>query len=67
MKTQLELVITRYNEDLAWSDIFASIRTVYNKGEHLELQFGAQPIAQENFGLGDFSIANHFATRYETM
>ena len=31
-KKNFELVITRYNEDISWSDNYIDYRTIYNKG-----------------------------------
>jgi hypothetical protein len=34
-KTQVEIVLARFDEDLDWSDLYSSITTVYNKGKPL--------------------------------
>ena len=30
-RSQVEIVMSRYQEDIAWSDMYASLRTVYDK------------------------------------
>jgi hypothetical protein len=48
-KTQVEIVLARFDEDLEWSDLYSSITTVYNKGKPLSTgKYDAVPL--ENKG-----------------
>ena len=62
-KTNFELVIARYDEDIHWSDNYAAFRTVYNKGEPLE----CENIPLENKGHLADTILKHIILRYNTL
>ena len=34
-KIDVEIVLSRHNEDISWSDMYSSIRTVYDKSDNV--------------------------------
>ena len=62
-KTNFELVISRYDEDINWSDNYAAFRTVYNKGGPLD----CENIQLENKGHLADTILKHILLRYDTL
>jgi hypothetical protein len=65
-KSETEIVITRFNEDLKWTDTLEHVCTVYNKGEFFEKgQCTIQNIP--NFGVGIETLLRHIIERYSTL
>lgn len=59
----LELVVCRYDEDVAWSDRWAAHRTLYNKGDDDDL--GGRPSERlENVGREGDAYLRHIIRRY---
>ena len=61
-KSDFEMVIARYDENIQWSDSYAAFRTVYNKGAPME---GTVPL--ENKGHLADTILRHIITRYDSL
>jgi len=61
-KADFEMVIARYDENIQWSDLYTTFRTVYNKGEPL-----AETIPLENKGHLADTILQHIITRYDSL
>jgi len=65
-KQQFEIVITRFNEDLSWTDGIEHLCTVYNKGEPFSK--GHCAIRQVlNYGLGTETILRHIVEQYNNL
>lgn len=62
-KSDFELVIARYDEDIHWSDNYIDFRTVYNKGSPLD----CESIPLENKGHLADTILKHILSRYDTL
>jgi len=65
LKSQAEIVITRFNEPLEWTRGIEDICTVYNKGQPFESK--AHVINVPNHGLGCETILRHICERYHTL
>lgn len=61
-KKEFNIVITRFNEDLAWTRGLEHLCTVYNKGEHFD--FGGEVINVPNHGVGCETVLRHIRDRY---
>ena len=64
-KQQFEIVITRFNESLEWTQGFEHLCTVYNKGSAFE--FKGEVINVPNHGVGCETILRHVRDRYWTL
>ena len=62
-KSNFELVICRYNEDIRWSEQFAEIRTVYDKGGIYDLN----SIVLPNVGRDAHCYLTHIVRNYENL
>lgn len=62
-KSDFELVIARYDEDIHWSDNYKEFRTIYNKGEPLD----CESIPLENKGHLADTILKHILAQYTTL
>lgn len=66
-KAQAEFVVTRYQEDLAWTKGFEHLVTVYNKGlNDLDIS-GATFLSVPNFGAGLETVLRHIIMRYDSL
>ena len=66
-KKECELVISRYNEDIKWSQPYKHLRTVYNKGED-NLGDEYQPIIKlDNVGTEINTILEHIIRNYDKL
>jgi len=65
-KTQINIVVARYNEDIAWTKAYNDIVTIYDKGidTHPSLN-GA--IKLENIGRGGHTYLHHIIENYENL
>lgn len=63
-RTDFELVVTRYDEDISWTDHYSEFRTVYNKGGH-DVSYAFIPLP--NIGHHTDSILRHILDRYDTL
>jgi len=65
-RTQFEIVITRYNEDLSWTDGIEHLCTVYNKGEPFSK--GDCTVRQvPNHGFGTETMLRHMVEQYHNL
>lgn len=63
-KKNFELVITRYNEDISWSDNYIDYRTIYNKGnENVSYQY----IKKQNIGRDGETPLYHIINNYNNL
>jgi hypothetical protein len=72
LKGEVEIVVTRFEEDVRWLDVFAEIpTTIYNRGPVDSFLPKARPnlriIAQENKGREDQVMLNHMINRYDSL
>ncbi len=63
-KKNFELVITRYNEDINWSDNYIDYRTVYNKGD---INVSYEHIKRQNIGRDGESPLYHIINNYNNL
>lgn len=69
-KKDVEIVISRYNENIAWSDMYTSIRTIYDKGEngtHLPINTPGKVIRLPNLGRESNTYLRHIVNNYHTL
>jgi hypothetical protein len=62
-----EVVITRYDEDLSWTEDFAHLCTIYNKGRPLNKGCFSQVIDVPNYGINEEVILRHIIENYDTL
>lgn len=65
-REQFEIVITRFNEDLSWTDGIEHICTVYNKGEPFS-KGACKVVAVPNYGFGTETILRHMIEQYHNL
>ena len=65
-RSQFEIVITRFNEDLAWTDGIEHLCTVYNKGEPFS-KGACKVVAVPNHGIGTETILRHIIEQYNNL
>lgn len=65
-RAQFEIVITRYNEDLSWTDGIEHLCTVYNKGEQFS-KGKCTVIAVPNHGIGTETMLRHMVEQYHNL
>jgi hypothetical protein len=65
-RENLEIVITRFQEDLAWTDGLEHICTIYNKGQPFT-KSSATVINVPNYGVGLETIFRHIILRYDSL
>jgi hypothetical protein len=63
-RTDFELVVARYDEDISWTDHYIPFRTVYNKGA-TDVSYAFIPLKNEGH-LAD-TILRHILDRYDTL
>lgn len=63
-KTHFELVITRFDEDISWSDNYKKFRTIYNKGKN---DLICECIQRPNFGRDGETIIHHIIENWEKL
>ena len=66
-KADTEFVVTRFQEDLAWTAGLEHLVTVYNKGSSNFDISGATIINVPNFGVGLETVLRHIITRYDSL
>jgi hypothetical protein len=65
---EAEIVITRYDEDLQWTEDFAHLCTVYNKGPTLSNDGGfAKVIEVPNYGINEEVLLRHIIENYDNL
>lgn len=64
-RSQFEIVITRFDEDLEWTKGIEHLCTVYNKGK--PFTSGATVIDVPNHGVGSETMLRHIVERYYTL
>jgi hypothetical protein len=63
-KSNFELVITRFNENIGWSDNYEKFRTIYNKGKS---DLNCEYIQRENFGRDGETILYHIIHNWDNL
>ena len=66
----MELVVLQHSEDISWTDLFDSIRTVYVKSPptmSAPANESSTVIRLPNVGREQHSILRHVVDRYETL
>lgn len=65
-REEFEIVITRFNEDLSWTDGLEHLCTVYNKGEAFS-KGACKVVNVPNHGLGTETMLRHMVEQYNTL
>jgi hypothetical protein len=66
-KASVEFVVTRFQEDLAWTSGLEHLVTVYNKGSADFDISGATIVSVPNFGAGLETVLRHIIMRYNSL
>ncbi|MCX5679683.1 MAG: DUF3431 domain-containing protein [Candidatus Omnitrophica bacterium] len=66
-KITRELVVARYNEDIAWVAQSPMPTIVYNKGNELDSAFGAKYVKMENFGREGHTYLYHILKNWDNL
>ena len=69
-RKHVEIVISRHNEDISWSDMYASIRTVYEKSEQpnvLKIGTPGTVVRQANLGRESHTYLTHIVKNYAKL
>merc|ERR1719456_2228285 len=61
-KNEVELVLAHFDENVSWSDPYASVRTIYCKGQQVS---GCVPL--ENVGREGHTYLHHIVQNYENL
>ena len=62
-KKQLEIVVSRYDEDLEWAEDYLNYCTIYNKGEQLAID----AISLPNIGREGHTFVKHIVDNYDNL
>jgi len=65
-RSQFEIVITRFNEDLSWTDGIEHLCTVYNKGGPFS-KGACQVVAVPKHGIGTETMLRHMFEQYHNL
>lgn len=65
-RQQFEIVITRFNEDLSWTDGIEHLCTIYNKGKAFT-KMDSKIICVPNHGLGTETMLRHMVEQYNNL
>jgi hypothetical protein len=69
-RENVEVIISRHNEDISWSDMYASIRTVYEKSDELNVLKVRTPgnvVRLANLGRESHTYLTHIVNNYGTL
>ena len=69
-RKNVEVIISRHNEDISWSDMYASIRTVYDKSDELNVLKVGTPgsvVRVANLGRESHTYLTHIVKNYEKL
>lgn len=66
-RNQLELVIARFEEDIAWTELYAPLTTVYNKGTEFKSSAGSRVVSLHNIGYEQHSYLWHLVHHYNNL
>lgn len=64
-KSEVEIVLAHYNEDIEWSNPYSSIRTIYCKGPHKSRPPGCHPL--KNVGREGHTYLHHIVHNYDSL
>jgi Protein of unknown function (DUF3431) len=69
-RKDVEVVVSRHNEDIRWSDMYASIRTVYEKSDEpnvLKVGTPGNVVRLANLGRKSHTYLTHIVNNYGTL
>lgn len=69
-RRNVEVIISRHNEDISWSDMYASIRTVYEKSDEpnvLKVGTPGNVVRLANLGRESHTYLAHIVNNYDTL
>jgi hypothetical protein len=71
LRQDIEIVIARHDEDINWSDMYSSIRTVYDKpgknGQHLSNSTAGKVVRIPNLGRESYTYLYHVVNNYYSL
>ena len=71
----IEIVLSRHGEDISWSDMYSSIRTIYDKSDnyngnvsgHLPPSTAGKVVVLPNLGRESYTYLRHIVDNYDTL
>ena len=71
----IEIVLSRHGEDISWSDMYSSIRTIYDKTDnhngngsaHLPPSTAGKVVVLPNLGRESYTYLRHIVDNYDTL
>lgn len=69
-RKNVEIIISRHNEDISWSDMYASIRTVYDKSDEpnvLKVGTPGNVVRLANLGRESHTYLTHIVKNYAKL
>ena len=69
-RKNVEIIISRHNEDISWSDMYASIRTVYDKSDEpnvLKVGTPGNVVRLANLGRESHTYLTHIVRNYAKL
>lgn len=68
-KHDIEIVISRFNEDIRWSDMYSTIRTVYDKSKNSTLpsSTAGKVVSISNLGRESYTYLWHIVNNYDKL
>jgi Protein of unknown function (DUF3431) len=69
-RKHVEIVISRHNEEITWSDMYASIRTIYDKSDTpnlLKIETPGKVIRLPNLGRESHTYLTHIVNNYNKL
>ena len=69
-RRDVEIVIARWNEDISWSDMYKSVRTVYDKSseaENLPASTSGKIVKLPNLGRESYTYLWHIVNNYDKL
>lgn len=69
-KKQVEIVVSHYDEDVAWMEMYEGLATYYCKGDRLPLRYPQRPVkchSLPNVGREGHTFLTHIITHYDAL
>jgi Protein of unknown function (DUF3431) len=69
-RRDVEIVIARWNEDISWSDMYKSVRTIYDKSieaENLPVSTRGKIVKLPNLGRESYTYLWHIVNNYDKL
>ena len=69
-RRNVEIVLSRYNEDISWSDMYSALRTVYDKSNNasrLPADAAGNIVRLPNLGRESYTYLQHIVHNYDSL